>query len=128
LRLPFYFSFNPSIINLSVYPEQITGEHYCLLFFLCKMVDCSGGVFRMSIYILLSNVSIISKWLLFYLQQSLSFKKTSVSLEFYFGLNSIIFCSGDFDINGSLVFFPNQSYQFSKPFNNSWSILIPWIL
>jgi hypothetical protein len=91
-------------------PEQITGEHYCLLFFVFKMVDCSGGeFFRMSILYSSAISIIISKWLLFYLQQRLVVPKWLLS-KFYFGLKLHYLLFWDFDIvNG--VYFPNQSYQ-----------------
>jgi hypothetical protein len=104
-------SFDSSIINLSVYPEQITGEHYCLLFFVFKMVDCSGESFRMSILYSFCNINHHIKMIAF-----LSATKACRSKWLYFSRSftlassSIIFCSGDFDIQ-MVFYFPSQSYQ-----------------
>jgi hypothetical protein len=117
----YWFSFNSSIINLSVYPEQITGEHYCLLFFVFKMVDCSGGEFFVCQFYILAISIIISKWLL--LSATKACRSKRLLSKFYFGLKLHYLLFWDFDIvNG--VYFPNQSYQI---FLNHSTVVLFWI-
>lgn len=93
---------------MAVYTEQITAEHYCLLFFVFKIVDCSGAeFFRISILYSSSAISIIISKMIAFLsgtEDCVSTKDFCFCRSFTVASSFMIFCSCDYKIVNGVLF------------------------